>query len=112
MRITSRRNGNTVAGVELRQQHSEHENRNESNRDEKYADRLEMFVRNMRDYDVLTWMRRWAACITSNVGITSCRGEEKLYTSIKVGHSRTSGLFNIRFGDYTVIVTTTLRDDI
>ena len=41
-----------------------------------------------------------------------CRGEEKLYTSIKVGHSRTSGLFNIRFGDYTVIVTTTLRDDI
>jgi hypothetical protein len=73
MRITSRRNGNTVAGVELRQQHSKHENRNESNRDEKYADRLEMFVRNMRDYDVLTWMRRWAACITSNVGITNCR---------------------------------------
>jgi hypothetical protein len=25
------------------------------------------------DYDVLTKMRRWAACITSNVGITSCR---------------------------------------
>jgi hypothetical protein len=30
------------------------ENRNEENRDEKYADRLEMFVRNMHDYDVLT----------------------------------------------------------
>jgi hypothetical protein len=54
MRITSRRNGETVAGVELRQQHSKHENRNEENRDEKYADRLKMFVRNMRDYDVLT----------------------------------------------------------
>ena len=53
-RINSRRNGETVAGVKLRQQHSKHENRNEENRDEKYADRLEMFVRNMRDYDVLT----------------------------------------------------------
>jgi hypothetical protein len=53
-RITSRRNGETVAGVELRQQHSKHENRNEDKRDEKYADRLEMFVQNMRDYDVLT----------------------------------------------------------
>jgi phosphohistidine swiveling domain-containing protein len=73
MRITSRQNSETVAGVELRQQHSKHENRNESNRDEKYADRLEMFVQNMRDYDVLTYMRRWAACITSDVGITNCR---------------------------------------
>jgi hypothetical protein len=33
-------------------------------------------------------------------------------TSIMHGHSGTSGLFNIRFGDYTIIVTTTLRDDI
>jgi hypothetical protein len=28
------------------------------------------------------------------------------------GHSGTSDLFYIRFGDYTVIVTTTLRDNI
>ncbi len=48
------KNSETVAGVGLRQQHSKHENRNESNRDEKYADRLEMFVQNIRDYDVLT----------------------------------------------------------
>jgi hypothetical protein len=41
--------------LEWRQQHSKHENRNAiNNRDEKYADRLEMFVRNMHDYDVLT----------------------------------------------------------
>jgi hypothetical protein len=53
-RNNSRRNGETVAGVGLRQQHSKHENRNENNRDEKYADRLVMFVRNMLDYDVLT----------------------------------------------------------
>jgi hypothetical protein len=34
--------------------------------------RLEMFVR--MDYDdVLTWNRRWAACIIENVGITTCR---------------------------------------
>ena len=48
------KNSETVAGVRLRQQHSKRENRNESNRNEKYADRLEMFVQNMRDYDVLT----------------------------------------------------------
>jgi hypothetical protein len=36
--------------------------------------RLEMFVR--MDYDdVLTWNRRWAACIIENVGITTCRGQ-------------------------------------
>jgi hypothetical protein len=31
-----------------------HENRNQNNRDEKCADRLEMSVRNKHDYDVLT----------------------------------------------------------
>ena len=50
--------------------------------------------------------------LSKNVGITNCRRQLKLYTSVKVGHSRTSDLFYIRFGDYTVIVTTTLRDDI
>ena len=32
----------------------------------------------------------------------------KLYTSVKVGHSRTSGLFYIRFGEYINTVKTTL----
>ena len=36
--------------------------------------RLEMFVR--MDYDdVLTWNRRWAACIIENVGVTTSRGQ-------------------------------------
>ena len=38
-----------------------------------------------------------------------CRRQLKLITSVKVGHSRTSDLFYIRFGDYTVIVTTTIN---
>ncbi len=42
---------------------------------------------------VLKCLLEICASITSNVGITSCRREEKLYTSIKVGHSRTSVLF-------------------
>ncbi len=47
MRSNSRRNGESVAGVELRQQHSKHENRNViNNRDKKYEDRLEMSVHN------------------------------------------------------------------
>jgi hypothetical protein len=50
---------------------------------------------------------------TDMLSIFCCRRQLKLYTSVKVGHSRTSDLFYIRrFGDYTVIVTTTLRDDI
>ena len=93
MRSDSRRIGETVAGVKLRQQHRNKHETGTRKQGRKIENRLEMFVRNMRDYDVLTWMRRWAACITSNVGITSCRREEKLYTSIKVGHSRTSDLF-------------------
>ena len=57
-------------------------------------------------------MRRWAACIASNVGITSCRREEKLYTSIKVGHSRTSVLFYSMVWFTLRTVKTTLVDDI
>ncbi len=44
----------TVAGVQLNN-NTANTNRNaNNNRDEKYADRLEMSVRNMHDYDVLT----------------------------------------------------------
>ena len=72
MTNNSRWKGETVAGVGL-DNNTECTKPERNNRDEKYADRLEMFVQNMRDYDVLTYMRRWAACITSDVGITNCR---------------------------------------
>ncbi len=36
-----------------------------------------------------------------------CRREEKLYTSVKVGHSRTSDLFKVWYGVHLRTVTTT-----
>ena len=55
---------------------------------------------------------RWAACFIKNVGITNCRWQWKLYTSVKVGHSRTIVYLTVWYGFTYVQAKTTLEDDI
>jgi hypothetical protein len=46
--------GKTVAGAVLQYNNNTGDKNRNANRSGKYADRLEMFVQNMHDYDVLT----------------------------------------------------------
>ena len=85
--------GDTVAGAALRQQHR-------STKPEKKPSWN--VCSNGHDTELIHWYYAGLRVLSKNVGITNCRRHLKPYTSVKVGHSRTSGLFYIRFSEYNI----------
>ena len=78
--------GDTVAGGALRQQHR-------STKPEKKPSWN--VCSNGHDTELIHWYYAGLRVLSKNVGITNCREQLKLYTSVKVGHSRTS-LYSIK----------------
>ena len=62
---------------------------------------------NGHDTELIHWYYPGLRVLSKNVGVTNCRRQLKLYTSVKVGHSRTSNLFYQRFSEYVNIAQTT-----
>ena len=65
------------------------------------------FCLNGHDTELIHWYYAGLRVLSKNVGITNCRRQLKLYTSVKVGHSRTSDLFKVWYGVHLRTVTTT-----
>jgi ABC-type enterochelin transport system ATPase subunit len=59
-----------------------------------------MFVQMGTTLSRLTGITLGCVVYQKNVGITNCRRQLKLITSVKVGHSRTSVYSIKRFGEY------------
>ena len=80
--------GDTVAGAALRQQHR-------STKPEKKPSWN--VCSNGHDTEEIHWYYAGLRGLSKNVGVTNCRGQLKLITSVKVGHSRTSSLFRVQY---------------
>jgi hypothetical protein len=91
MRSNSRRIRRNCGWSGTQQQHRKHETGTTNNEQgRKILGPSWNVCSNGHDTEMIHWYYAGLRVLSKNVGITNCRGQLKLYTSVKVGHSRTS----------------------